>query len=142
MARNRAIFAIALPAIASASLILIPAAASASRRAVPVLGSRHAFPAGVGFGTVKPKTVYFGGDPTGEFTNVGWTGWGNVQSTGKGKGSYPPPGKPVADAVRVPVTLVASSLGSCNGHLAYRRLAVTFVYKHHNEKGVTRNICS
>jgi hypothetical protein len=142
MARTRAISAIVLAAVTSVTLILIPAVASASRPAVPVLGSAHAFPAGTGFGTVKPKTVYFGGDPTGKFTNLTWTGWGSAKSTGKGKGYYPPPGKPVADAVRVPVTLVASSPGSCNGHLAYRRLAVTFVYKHRNEKGVTRNICS
>jgi hypothetical protein len=108
----------------------------------PVLGSAHAFSGGKGFGTVKPKTVYFGGDPTGNFTNLTWTRWGTAKSTGNGKGYYPPPGKPVADAVRVPVTLVASKLGTCHGHLAYRRLAVTFIYKHHKEKGVTRNICS
>jgi hypothetical protein len=136
MARIRAIPAMILAAVTSVTLILIPQVASASRPAVPVLGSAHAFfPAGRGFGTVKPKTVYFGGDPTGLFTNLTWTAWGSARSTGRGKGYYPPPGKPVAAAVRVPVILVASSIGSCNGHVAYRRLAMTFVYKHRNEKG-------
>jgi hypothetical protein len=103
MARTRAMSAIVLAAVTSVTLILIAAVASASRPAVPVLGNAHAFPAGKGFGTVKPKTVYFGGDPTGKFTNLTWTGWGSARSKGKGKGYYPPPGKPVADAVRVPV---------------------------------------
>jgi len=142
MIRNRVLSAIVLAAMTSTGVILIPAVASASRPPVPVLGSKQAFPAGTGFGTVKPKTVYFGGDPTGMFTSLTWTGWGNTKSTAKGNGYYPPPGKPVAGAVRVPVILVASSLGDCNGHRAYRQLAVTFVYKHHNEPGVTRNICS
>jgi hypothetical protein len=142
MTRTRVISLIVLAAATGVTLTMIPAVASASRPAVPVLGSAHAFSGGKGFGTVKPKTVYFGGDPTGNFTNLTWTRWGTAKSTGNGKGYYPPPGKPVADAVRVPVTLVASKLGTCHGHLAYRRLAVTFIYKHHKEKGVTRNICS
>jgi hypothetical protein len=141
MGRTRAIAASVLAGL-STTLILIPAQASASGASVPVLGSAHAYPAGTGFGKVKPKTVYLGGDPTGKFTKLSWTGWGSAKSTGNGKGFYPPPGKPVAASVRVPVILVASSLGSCDGHLAYRRLAVTFVYKHHKEKGVTLGICS
>jgi len=123
-----------------AALILIPSGLAAPS-AVPVLGSAHAFQAGKGFGAVKPRTVFLGGDPTGLFKSLTWTGWGKSKSTGHGKGYYPPPGKPTADAVQVPVVLVASSLGSCKGHLAYRRMAVSFEYKGHMEPGSTLGIC-
>jgi hypothetical protein len=122
------------------ALIVIPAGL-ASAGASPVLGNKKAFPSGKGFGSVKPKTVFLGGDPTGLFTKLTWNGWGKSKATGTGKGNYPPPGKPVADAVKVPVTLVASSLGSCHGRQAYRKLAVYFEYKGHKKSGIKTSIC-
>ena len=44
-------------------------------------------------------------------------------------------------SVQVRVTLVASSLGTCHGHLAYRRLGLTFEYKGHKHPGTKENIC-
>jgi hypothetical protein len=129
-----------------AGVVVTVAALSVAGLAVasstPVLGSAKAFPSGKGFGKVKPKTVFLGGDPTGMFTKLTWTGWGSATSTGVGSGYYVPPGKPTADAVKVPATLVASTLGKCNGHTAYKKLAVYFTYKGHKKSGSKLNICS
>ena len=141
MARTRTVVGMVTAAIAAAALVVIPSGLAATS-SVPVLGSAKAFPAGKGFGAVKPKTVFLGGDPTGLFKDVKWTRWGKSTSTGHGKGYYPPPGKPTADAVQVPATLVASSLGTCKGHLAYRHLAVFFEYQGHKKTGSTFKICS
>jgi hypothetical protein len=122
------------------ALTVVPASLGTTPSA-PVLGSAKAFMGGKGFGSVKPKTVFLGGDPTGLFTKVTWKRWGHSKATGTGKGYYPPPGKPVAESVVVPVTLVASSLGTCHGHLAYRRLGLTFEYKGHEHPGSKENIC-
>lgn len=114
------------------------AALAASSR--PTLGS-HLGGATKGFGQVKPKTVELGGDPTGDVTKLTWKSWGTAVAVGTGRGYYPPPGKPVADAVSVPVTLKASSLGTCKGHKAYTRLSFTFHYKGKAIKGSVWGIC-
>jgi hypothetical protein len=109
----------------------------------PVLGTTSfGAPAAVGFGLVKPKTVFLGGDPTGDFTHLSWKSWGNAKATGHGTGFYDPPGKPVAASVKAKVTLTASSLGECQGTLAYRRLAVSFLYHGHSHAGTKLNLCS
>jgi hypothetical protein len=109
----------------------------------PVLGSASfGTPAAKGFGTVKPKTVFLGGDPTGLFSHLSWKNWGKPKATGHGTGFYDPPNKPVAASVKAKVTLVASSLGQCNGTLAYRRLAVSFRYHGRNHAGTSLRICS
>jgi hypothetical protein len=141
MKRNLTFASAIATAAAVGALIALPAGSAASSPA-PVLGSAKAFPSGKGFGKVKPTTVFLGGDPTGLFKSVTWAGWGASKSTGSGQGYYPPPGKPTADAVKVPVTLVASSLGQCHGHRAYRKLAVSFEYKGHSHAGSKLNICS
>jgi len=142
MRRNSTFAAAIATTAAIGALVALPAGSGAST-VKPVLGSAKAYrPAGKGFGTVKPKTVFLGGDPTGLFTKLRWAGWGASKSTGTGSGYYPPPGKPTADAVKVPVTLVASSLGQCNGRLAYRKLAVSFKYKGHEHAGSKLDICS
>ncbi len=127
----------------AASLALIgsgSAAPAAPVAATPVLGSTHLARGGQGFGAVKPPTVFLGGDPTGLLQNVTWHAWGTSKATGDGTGYYPPPGKPVAAAVRVPVVLRASSLGPCKGRLAYRHLTITFEYKGHAKSGVALGI--
>jgi hypothetical protein len=128
--------------LAIALAVLVATASVAAASSVPVLGSSQPFaPSGKGFGSVKPKTVFLGGDPTGLFKKLKWTGWGNSKATGKGKGFYDPPNKPGA-SVKVPVTLVASSLGQCKGHLAYKKLAITFLYHGHKKRGTTINACN
>jgi hypothetical protein len=109
----------------------------------PVLGTTSfGAPAAVGFGLVKPKTVFLGGDPTGDFKHLSWQNWGKPKATGHGMGFYDPPGKSVAASVKAKVTLVASSLGECGGRLAYRRLAVSFLYHGHSHAGTKLSLCS
>ena len=95
----------------------------------------------VGFGKEKPTEVFFGGDPTGMFTKLSWSRWGTATATAKGEGFYDPPNQPTSASVRVPVILTASKLGFCGAHYAYRHLAVTFVYKGHDEPGTAPAIC-
>jgi hypothetical protein len=107
---------------------------------VPVLGIDG--PPTVGFGKSKPSEVYFGGDPTGMFKQLSWAKWGYLEATGKGRGYYDPPNSSTAASVATPVILTASSLGVCHGRLAYRQLAVTFVYKGQDEAGTRESICN
>jgi hypothetical protein len=123
------------------TIVALACAALAVASSTPVLGSAKAFPSGQGFGKVKPKTVFLGGDPTGMFKKLTWKDWGSSSATGTGSGFYTPPGKPTADSVKAPVTLVASSLGECHGHEAYRKLAITFTYKGHKKAGSKLGIC-
>lgn len=119
---------------------VVPAVGLASP-ASPTLGSRHVAATAVGFGAVKPRTVSLGGDPTGDFAKISWQGWGGSRTVGYGRGYYSPPGKPVADAISVPVALHASSLGTCKGHRAYRRLSISFKYHQHYVAGAVLGIC-
>lgn len=130
---------VAVVAVTIAALVCSALALASS--STPVLGSAKAFMGGQGFGKVKPKTVFLGGDPTGLFKKLSWKDWGSSTTTGTGSGYYPPPGKPTADSVKVPVTLIASSIGKCNGHEAYRKLATYFTYKGHKKAGSKFNIC-
>ena len=84
----------------------------------------------------------FCGTPaTGLVARLSWKSWGKPVSLGTGTGYHPSPGKPVAAAVRVPVTLTASSLGVSKGHKAYKRLSFTFHYKGKAIKGSVWGIC-
>jgi hypothetical protein len=114
--------------------------APATPNSVPVLGA-GGVPA-VGFGKTKPSEVYFGGDPTGMFKHLSWSRWGYASATGSGSGYYDPPNVSTAGSVPAHVILLASSLGVCHGKLAYRELAVTFVYKGHDEAGTKKSICN
>jgi hypothetical protein len=144
MIRSRVVPSLLAGLTLAATLILSSAgsAAPAARMtAVPLLGSSRVAQTGAGFGRVKPRTVFLGGDPTGYFKDVTWHAWGKAEAIGHGTGYYPPPGQPVAAAVHVPVLLRASSLGACDGHLAYRRVKISFEYRGHIEPGVTLGIC-
>jgi hypothetical protein len=127
-----------------ALLVLLAAGlpAALASGTTPVLGSKHAFPNGKGFGTVKPHTVFLGGDPTGRVTSITWHGWGATRSTGLGTGWCP--GVSVAAGHPCKASLHAYSLGSCSGRRAYRKLA--FYFKLHRSSrwtlGSRWNVCS
>lgn len=106
---------------------------------IPVLGSGGV--PRVGFGTSQPGEVYFGGDPTGMFKRLSWSHWGYAEATGSGEGYYDPPDAPSSASVATRVILTASSLGVCHGKLAYRELAVTFVYQGRDEAGTKQAVC-
>jgi hypothetical protein len=98
------------------------ATTGASAAANPVLGSK-AFTGkyGEGFGTAEPSTIFNGGDPSGEVTNIRWTGWGNPTAIGTGLN---PIFKPGGGYYRKPamIELRATSLGKCGARGAYTRL--------------------
>lgn len=91
----------------------------------PVLGSKsYRAPEGAGWGTVEPRTINNGGDPTGIVEDLSWKQWGATDAYGYGKSFIERPGGgfyPLVD-----VELRASDLGHCTaaGPLAYEQLAI------------------
>jgi hypothetical protein len=126
----------------AAALLLIVSASAVGRSSTPVLGSRQAFPNGAGFGTVKPRHVFLGGDPTGNVTSVSWRNWGSQRSAGFGTGWCP--GRSVASGHSCSVSLHAFRLGSCHHRRAYT--AMTFYFKSRPSSrwklGSKWNVCS
>jgi len=112
-------------AVGPLSLGATTATASASAP-TPVLGSKTylGMPDSLGWGKVKPKEIFNGGDPSGDVRSLTWKGWGSKTTYGRGQGNifkpaggyYPPVG----------VELRASGLSHCgsSSRLAYTHLAI------------------
>ena len=114
-----------VPLLTALMVPLLFAVPSASARdLVPVLGSHAAFANGAGFGTVKPRTVYLGGDPTGQVSSIRWHRWGSGRAVGFGRGWCP--GSSVASGHPCLAAVHVYGLGSCHGRPAYRALAFYF----------------
>ncbi len=95
--------------------------AAAQKPALPTLG----VPWGSyqkGYGTVKPTVIDNGGDGTGVVSNITWQSWGGPTATGQGTALYVPPNKAFAEGTEEPATVVASNLGTCQGHASYNAL--------------------
>lgn len=118
MKRNFSFLAVCL------GLLLSVSASSAMGATQPVLGGKGAFLHGKGFGTIKPPTVFLGGDPTGRVSSITWQNWGGQRATGYGQGWCP--GSSVANGHRCQAALRASSLGLCHGRRAYRSMLFLF----------------
>jgi hypothetical protein len=117
-----------------------PAAFAASP--TPVLGWKAAFPNGKGFGKVKPRIVYLGGDPTGYVSKLRWTRWGRAMAIGHGQGWCA--GESVAQGYYCKASLHVYDLGSCHGHRAYRMISFYFKPRANRpwERGATYNACT
>ena len=90
--------------------------------ATPTLGRQWA-PHQKGYGQVKPRTIFNGGDPTGLVQQVRWRSWGGRRAIGSGIGYWLWPGLGVADgSVRARAVVVAYDLGRCRGKPAYRKI--------------------
>jgi hypothetical protein len=63
---------------------------------VPTLGVEWG-PDQKGYGTVRPATIFNGGDPTGMVINVAWQSWGGPQAMASGISEYVGPNQFVAD---------------------------------------------
>lgn len=127
-------------AIATAAVLVVAGPPAAlGGMPTPVLGFKGAFRGGKGFGAVKPKVVYLGGDPTGRVQSVRWRAWGSSRATGVGQGWCA--GESVAAGHVCEASLHVSRLGTCHGRRAYRTLA--FYFKQHGRwaLGSTWNIC-
>jgi hypothetical protein len=115
---------VAAVSTAVAMLLVVSSPAALGRSNSPVLGWKHAFQSGTGFGTAKPRTVYLGGDPTGEVKSITWQHWGAAHAVGFGQGWCP--GQSVAAGHPCLAALHVSELGSCHGRRAYLKLAFYF----------------
>jgi hypothetical protein len=115
---------------ASAGHTAAPAASARPDGSEPTLGVRTGtFFDGSGFGQVRPKEVYNGGDPTGLVTSITWHGWGGAQAVGTGRSDYVGPNQSVAGGTVEPVRIVAFDLGTCRGRYMYE--AVEWYFPQH-----------
>ncbi|HTW18655.1 MAG TPA: hypothetical protein VME70_00405 [Mycobacteriales bacterium] len=112
---------------ACATLVIAPAtalAAGSTTAQTPVLGVHHSFgPDSKGWGTARPKTLFNGGDPSGDITHIHWTSWGGKTAHGRGKNSVVKPAGGYYHK-QVTIRLRATDLGTCksSGKRAYRHL--------------------
>ena len=107
----------AIGIVMAAFLLLVSVTQAAS---APTLGVSSATPNGRGFGQVEPSRVDFGGDPTSFVSGVKWQSWGGARAIGHGKAIWVWPGWCVAcGGVRLPATVVAFGLTTCQGQSAY-----------------------
>lgn len=110
-------------AVLLAGLALLAPGVGATAPTKIVLGAKAFAPMGVGFGAVKPKEIFNGGDPSGLVQAIRWSHWGSGTATGTGRTSiFKPHGGYYPRLVRA--VLRASNLGHCTAHgpLAYTRL--------------------
>jgi hypothetical protein len=116
----------ALAASASASALAVPHQVTdqASTASVAGIGIRHSFGSySTGWGRVKPKHLYNGGDGSGSISHIRWSTWGGSVARGRGKnpifrprgGYYPNP---------APIKLRAKDPGPCgaSGRIGYHHL--------------------
>jgi hypothetical protein len=106
-------------------LVAVCAQFASARSPVPVLGSRHFAPHGIGWGTSKPPTLFNGGDPSGKIWNIRWGSWGGSVVAGRGLNwIFRPNGGYYAQPV--PIELRAHLVGRCSPGqpLAYLKLDV------------------
>ena len=112
---------VVLPLVLLAVAFVGTAGAAGGSRVV--LGSRAFAPMGKGFGTVAPREIFNGGDPSGLVEKIQWTHWGERTATGWGETSiFKPHGGYYPQLVRS--ELRATQLGRCrnNGRRAYTHL--------------------
>jgi hypothetical protein len=79
-----------------------------------------------GFGQVKPRVIYYGGDPTGLVCDIHWHSWGGRVARGTGAGWYISGNQSVAQGHAAIATVIASKLGTWKGRAAYNRLTWSF----------------
>jgi len=99
--------------IASAAIALAGTAAGSQTRVV--LGKKHLLTYGVGWGTVHPRLIFNGGDPSGKAWHLTWSSWGATSASARGLtwiskprgGYYSKPGA---------IQLRASRIGRCTAH--------------------------
>ncbi len=98
---------------------------------------------GVGFGQVRPKEIFNGGEPTGMVSHITWKSWGGPKAIGTGTALYVGPNQPVANGTEETATVVAFNLGTCGGKLMYR--AVEWYFPQHGQAfnpSQYENICT
>ena len=79
-----------------------------------------------GFGQVKPREIYYGGDPTGLVCKIHWRSWGGQVARGTGIGWYISGNQSVAQGHAAVADVEAAKLGTWKGRPAYNRLTWSF----------------
>jgi hypothetical protein len=91
-------------------------------RETPRLGKTWA-PYQKGYGKVRPKRIYNGGDPTGDVRHIRWRHWGHNKAIGTGRAVWVRPGTIVADnGFTSGARVVAFHLGKCHGYRSYNAI--------------------
>jgi hypothetical protein len=95
------------------------AVATAGSTSEPILTGPNPFNA-KGFGEVKPRTIFLGGDPTGLVCRIHWLSWGGEFAVGNGIGWYINSHESVAEGHAAPAVVVLYRLGTWEGRSAYK----------------------
>src|SRR5262245_35532676 len=112
-------------AVVCGTALFAASCSSAFSAASVVLGSKSSFtPSGKGWGTVAPRSLDNGGDPSGRAWNIRWQNWGASITSGSGL-TYVAPASGHG-WVKGRVQLRAERIGRCapSGPRAYTRLEV------------------
>jgi len=116
--------------VAIAAVLLgvgVAVAAAGQSSSDPVLGPQR-YPASdqVGFGHVRPSTIFMGGDPTGLLCRIHWLTWGRRFAIGTGTSLDVTGHQTTAEGKWAPAVVVLSHLGSWQGRRAYLRYRWSF----------------
>lgn len=127
----------------AAAAVLGTGAAAWAASPVPVLAGPWA-PHQEGYGHVKPRTIFNGGDPTGLVRTIHWNSWGGRRAIGTGTALWETPNQPVAAGrFEKGARIVLFQLGSCHGRPAYD--AIEWYFPRHGQKfsqGTYINACT
>jgi hypothetical protein len=112
--------------VATTSAALVANAAAATAPIVSPKADPYPTKGSVGFGQVKPREIFYGGDPTGLVCRIHWKSWGGSVARGSGVSLYVGSNQSVAQGHGATVNVVASKLGTWKGRPAYNRLVWSF----------------
>ena len=128
---------IPLSLVMSTAVVLVATAAAASEPIVSPKADPYYRYGGLrgtkGFGRVKPREIFYGGDPTGLVCDIHWHSWGGRVAHGTGVGWYISGHQSVGEGHGAIAIVIASKLGKWKGRPAYNRLTWSFS-KHGTER--------
>jgi hypothetical protein len=124
MPRRSLIFVVVL-----AAALMWPLTAFASARE-PILAGPWSLNQ-EGYGHVRPRAVFNGGDPTGLIRRIEWLTWGGPRAVGVGISTYVAPGQITAEGRPESAVIVLFKLGTCHGRRAYD--AIQWYFPEHGE---------
>jgi hypothetical protein len=131
----------AVVAMTAAVLLGIGTAVAAAGQ-VPVLAGPWSM-GQQGYGHVRPRKIFNGGDPTGLVRMIHWNSWGGAHATGTGSALWVGPHQIVAAGKFETAHVVLFQLGTCHGRAAYN--AIEWYFPQHKQKfsaGTYINACT
>jgi hypothetical protein len=116
----------------------VVATARGTRRPTPILTGAGETQTSLGFGEVRPREVYLGGDESGAFCGIHWLSWGGQFAIGTGTGWWVPRTGPIAAGHEAPGVIVLHDLGMWQEAPAYQKLTWYFPQGGSTHGGVPR----